>query len=51
MTNTNKVSQKNGDRKRNSKRRYYTYKKDTEEIGSSASAGEGESSYFFSWRN
>lgn len=27
MTNTNKVSQKNGDRKRNSKRRYYTYKK------------------------
>lgn len=27
MTNTNKVSQKNGERKRNSKRRYYTYKK------------------------
>lgn len=27
MTNTNKVSQKNGGRKRNSKRRYYTYKK------------------------
>lgn len=27
MTNANKVSQKNGDRKRNSKRRYYTYKK------------------------
>lgn len=27
MTNTNKVSQKNGERKRNSKLRYYTYKK------------------------
>lgn len=27
MTNINKVSQKNGERKRNSKRRYYTYKK------------------------
>lgn len=27
MTNTDKVSQKNGERKRNSKRRYYTYKK------------------------
>lgn len=27
MTNTNKVSQNNGERKRNSKRRYYTYKK------------------------
>ena len=27
MTNTNKVSQKNCERKRNSKRRYYTYKK------------------------
>ena len=27
MTNANKVSQKNGERKRNSKRRYYTYKK------------------------